>query len=67
MESAFAVDVKGALFVALTLMTDPRTEPGAIDGIELWDAGVAVAFDVVEESAEFLLPVVDVGIPCPPG
>ena len=62
-----AVGVKGAFLVALTLTTGPPTEPIAIDGIGLRDVGAAVVFDVVEESAEFLLPVVGGEIPCPAG
>jgi hypothetical protein len=67
LEPTFAIGAKSALVVPLTLTTDPPTEPVAIDGIGLRDAGVAVAFDVVEELTELLLPFVGVGIPCPAG
>ena len=43
--------------------TDPTTEGVAIDGVGLGGAGVAVSFDVVQESAEILLPPVDVRVP----
>ena len=66
LEPASAVGVKGAsAFVALHI--DPRTEPVAIDRVGDRDAGVTVAFDIVLESAETLLPLVGEGVPRPAG
>jgi hypothetical protein len=39
----------------------------AIDRVGLRDAGVTVAFDVVQESAETFLPLVGLAVPCPSG
>ena len=66
-ESALAIGVKGAFGVHAPLCKDPMTETVAIDGVGLRDAGVTVAFDVVLESAETLLPPVGAGIPGPAG
>ena len=66
-ESALAVGVKGAFGVAVALRVDPHTERVAIDGVGPRDAGVTVAFDVVQESAETLLPLVGAGVPGPAG
>ena len=63
----FAVGVKGAFGVVVALHGDPLTERVAIDRVGRRDAGVTVAFDVVAESAETLLPLVGVGVPCPAG
>ena len=66
-ESVLAVSVKGAFGVDVRCVIDPLTEPVAIDRVGLRDAGVTVAFDVVQESAETLLPLVGAGVPCPAG
>lgn len=67
MEPVFAVGIKGAVGMEVALRDHPLTEPIAIDRVGHWDAGVTVAFDVVLESAETLLPLVSAGIPCPAG
>ena len=67
LESALAVGVKGASGVVDALVCDPPTEPVAIDLVGRRDPGVTVAFDVVQESAEPLLPLVGEGVPCPAG
>ncbi len=65
--------VNGPFSKALALITDPRTEPVAIDGIALGDAGVTMLCDVFLESAETLLPrpkpssTICTGVPCPAG
>ena len=58
LESAFAVGVKGAFGVSEALLCGPRTKRVAIDRAGQWDAGVTGAFDVVQESAEALFPLV---------
>ena len=58
---------QGCLCRASALLRDPRTEPVAIVGVAERDAGVTVAFDVVQESAEALLPLGGVRVPCPAG
>ena len=67
LESVFAVGVKGAFGVAMTLHGDPLTELVAIDRVRMRDAGVTVVFDVTHELAEALLPQVGAWGPCPPG
>ena len=66
-ESAFAVGVEHAFGVVDALQADPPTESVAIDSVGIRDAGITVAFDVVQELAEPLLPLVDDGVPCPAG
>ena len=66
-ESALAIGVKGAFGAVDALPTDPPTERVAIERVALWDAGVTVASDVVQQPAETLLPPVGVGVPCPAG
>ena len=66
-ESALAIGVKGAFGVVVALPYDPLPELVAIDRVGLRDAGVTVAFDVIQESAETLLPLVGAGVPCPAG
>ena len=47
----------------VALHVDPTTERVAIDRDGRRDAGGTVAFDVVPESAETLLPLVGLGVP----
>ena len=65
LESVLAVSVKGAFGVIAALTVDPRAEPVAIDRVSLRHPCVTVAFHVVEESGETLLPLVGEGVPCP--
>jgi hypothetical protein len=62
-----AVGVKGSFSAPGALLHDPSTEPVAIDFVRRRDTGVRVAFDVVEESAEILLPRGGTSAPCPAG
>jgi hypothetical protein len=57
-ESAFAVDLKGAVGLAVALRVDPLTEPVAIDRVGVGDEGVTVLFDVAQQLVETLLPLV---------
>jgi hypothetical protein len=61
-----AIDLKGASGVVVALRLDPGTERVAIDHVGLRDAGVTVAFYVVQGAAETLLPLVD-RVPRPAG
>ena len=62
---ASAVCIKGAFGVPGPLLTDETTEVVAVDGVTLRDTGVRVAFDVVQQSTEALLPHVGLRYPCP--
>jgi hypothetical protein len=61
------VGTNGALGVESVLSLDPPAERVAIDCVRIRDQGVTVAFDVVQESAERLLPQAGDGVPCPAG
>src|SRR5271165_5791161 len=56
LELALAIGLKGAAVVVNALLAHPRAERVAIVCVGPWDAGVTVAFDVVQQSAEPLLP-----------
>ena len=62
-----AVGVKAACKVRVALPTDPCTELVAVHRVGLRDAGVTVAFHVVQQSAETFLPQVGACLPCPTG
>ncbi len=62
-----ALGEKDASAVKAALRYDPRPELVAIHRVGGRDAGVTVVFDVVQQSAEPLLPPVGLGIPCPAG
>jgi hypothetical protein len=62
-----AIGVEGALDVALALRHDPTTELAAIDGVRVRNASVTVAFDILQELAETLLPLLGLRAPCPAG
>ena len=58
LEAAFRLGVKAAFGVAVALLTDPPAEPVTIDAVRVRDPCMTVAFDVVLEAAEALLPLV---------
>ena len=55
------------LGVVPALNVEPLTDRLAIDRVGHWDAGVTMAFDVVQEPVEPFLPLVGLGVPCPAG
>jgi hypothetical protein len=67
LESTLPIGLKGAFGPVLALLLDPRTEPVAVDRVGLRDPSVTVAFDVVQQLAEPLLPPRGVGVPYPAG
>ena len=61
-----AVGVNSAFAVRAALIGHPRAELVAIVCyVGLWYTSVTVVFDVVQESAEALFPLVDLALPCP--
>ena len=63
----FAIRFKGGLPVLGALLSDPRTEPVAIDRVQVRHSGVTVTFDVAQKLAEPLLPPVGTAVPRPAG
>ena len=58
-----AVGVKAAFGVLGALIADPHTELVAIDCGGQRDAGLTMAFDVAQQSAKTLLPLVGEEVP----
>ena len=63
----FAFGLESAFSAEAAYILDPLTQPVAVDGVRRGNAGVTVAFDVVQQLAEAFLPLVSTGVPCPAG
>jgi hypothetical protein len=63
LEPVAALGTKGVSSTAL--IADPCSELVAVDRVGVRDAGITMAFDVVQKSGEAFLPLVGVRTPCP--